>query len=87
MDFSFLYVILVLIEAKNMEFTNRDLEKSGIVKYKAEKVINGKVVDTFEESYYKMIAPKFSHWKYKNALDNFLKDSIYTIYEEIKKII
>lgn len=52
-----------------MELTKIDLEKGGSVTYKAEKVINDEIENTFEESYYKDIAPEFSHWKYNNALE------------------
>ena len=52
-----------------MELTEQDLEKGGIIKYKAEKVVDGTVADTFEDCYSEKTAPKFSHWKYTIALE------------------
>ena len=52
-----------------MERTKQELEKGGIIIYKAEKVVDGAIENTFEESYYKDLAPEFSQWKYNNALE------------------
>lgn len=40
-----------------------------VITYKAEKILNGEVVDTFIESYYEKDAPLFAKWKYFNAVD------------------